>query len=167
MIELQIENTKLQEVIQNEKFNSNSKLLHAENDVLESNLKEEWAAQAIQDLQDKLREALDDKKEIEIEFVALKKNFLSLQQDFDAEKAKNENLGLELINLVNENKSLTTDANAVNRKHGDISDEHQRLLRKVEKLESELQEKREAIVVAQGEIERLKSELVRADLRAQ
>ena len=38
-------------------------------------------------------------------------------------------------------------------------------MRKVEKLESELQEKREAIVVAQGEIERLKSELVRADLR--
>ncbi len=79
-------------------------------------------------MQDKLREALDDKKEIEIEFVALKKNFLSLQQDFDAEKAKNENLGLELINLVNENKSLTSDANSVNRKHGDISDEHQRLL---------------------------------------
>ena len=97
----------------------------------------------------------------------MKKNFLSLQQDYDAEKAKNENLGLELINLVNENKSLTSDANSVNRKHGDISDEHQRLLRKVEKLESELQEKREAIVVAQGEIERLKSELVRADLRAQ
>jgi len=78
MIELQIENTKLQEIIQNDKFNINSKLLHAENDVLEANLKEEWAAQAIQDLQDKLKEALDDKKEIEIEFVALKKNFLNL-----------------------------------------------------------------------------------------
>ena len=68
----------MQEIIQNEKFESNSKLLHAENDVLESNLKEERAAQAIQELQEKLREALDEKKEIEIEFVALKKNFLNL-----------------------------------------------------------------------------------------
>ena len=167
MIELQIENTKLQEVVHNDKFNSNAKLLHAENDVLEANLKEERAAEAIQDLQDKLRTALDDKKEIEIEFVALKKNFLSLQTDFDQEKAKNDNLGLELINLMNQNKSLEAEANSVNRKHGDINDEHRRLIRKVEKLESELQEKREHIVVAQGEIERLKSELVRADLRGQ
>jgi coiled-coil domain-containing protein 78 len=54
-----------------------------------------------------LREALDDKKDIEIEFVALKKNFLNLTSDIDAEKAKNENLGIELINLVNENKALS------------------------------------------------------------
>lgn len=47
LIELQIENTKYQEIIQNEKFDTNSKLLHAENDVLESNLKEERAAKAI------------------------------------------------------------------------------------------------------------------------
>lgn len=107
------------------------------------------------------------KKEIEVEFVALKKNFFQVQEDYDKEKAKNDNLGLELINLANENKALQNDANSVNRKHGDINEEHRRLLRKVEKLEAELQEKREAIVVAQGEIERLKSELVRADLRGQ
>ena len=90
-----------------------------------------------------------------------------MQGDFDQEKAKNDNLGLELINLVNENKSLSNDANAVSRKHGDVAEEQRRLMRKVEKLESELQDKREAVVVAQGEIERLKSELVRADLKGQ
>lgn len=167
LVELQIENTKLQEIIQNEKFDSNAKLLHAENDVLESNIKEERAAQAIQDLQDKLREALDEKKEIEIEFVALKKNFINLQGELDSEKAKNDNLGLELINLVNENKVLQNDSNRINLKHGDVSTEQQKLLRKVEKLETELYDKREALVVAQGEIERLKSELVRADIAGQ
>jgi len=54
---------------------------------------------------------LEDKREIEIEFVALKKNFLNLSQDLDGEKAKNENLGIELVNLVNENKALESDAN--------------------------------------------------------
>ena len=93
-------------MIHNNTFDVNTKLMHAENDLLELNLKEERAAKAIQDLQDKLREALDDRKEIEIEFVALKKNFLNLQQDLDSEKAKNENLGIELVNLVNENKAL-------------------------------------------------------------
>jgi len=135
--------------------------------VLESNIKEERAAQAIQDLQDKLRESLDEKKEIEIEFVALKKNFINLQGELDAEKAKNDNLGLELINLVNENKVLQEDSNRVNMKQGDVSTEHQKLIRKVEKLETDLYDKREALVVAQGEIERLKSELVRADIAGQ
>ena len=110
---------------------------------------------------------MDEKKEIEIEFVALKKNFINLQQDLDAEKAKNDNLGLELINLVNENKVLQGDSNKANLKNGDISSEHQKLIRKVEKLETELYDKREALVVAQGEIERLKAELIRADIAGQ
>lgn len=79
LIELQIENTRLQEMLSNGQFEVNTKLLHAENDMLELNLKEERAAKAIQELQDRLREALEDKKEIEIEFVALKKNYLNLQ----------------------------------------------------------------------------------------
>lgn len=65
-------------MLSNNNFEVNTKLLYAENDLLELNLKEERAAKAIQELQDKLREALDDKREIEIEFVALKKNFLNL-----------------------------------------------------------------------------------------
>lgn len=98
-------------MLSNGQFEVNSKLLHAENDMLEFNLKEERAAKAIQELQDKLREALDDKKEIEIEFVALKKNYLNLQQDLEQERSKNDNMGLEFVNLVNENKALmlTTD----------------------------------------------------------
>jgi predicted transcriptional regulator len=79
--------------------------------MVEFNLKEERAAKAIQELQDKLREALDERKEIEIEFVALKKNYLNLQEDLERERSKNDNMGLEFVNLVNENKALqsTTD----------------------------------------------------------
>lgn len=106
LIELQIENTRLQEMMQNGQFDVSTKLLHAENDMLESNLKEERAAKAIQELQDKLRESLDDKKELEIEFVALRKNYLALQQEVDQERVKNDTIGVELVNLVNENKQL-------------------------------------------------------------
>ncbi len=38
--------------------------------------------------------------------MALKKNFLNLQNDYDNEKLENEDLGVEIINLANENKSL-------------------------------------------------------------
>jgi len=43
---------------------------------------------------------------LEIEFVALKKNYINVSTALEAEKAKSENIGLELINVVNENKSL-------------------------------------------------------------
>jgi hypothetical protein len=50
LIELQIENTRIQEMVQNGQFDTSSKLLHAENDMLELNLREERAARAIQEL---------------------------------------------------------------------------------------------------------------------
>ncbi len=39
---------------------------------------------------------------MKIEFVALKKNFLNLQNDYDNEKLKNENLSVEIIHLLEE-----------------------------------------------------------------
>ena len=54
---------------------------------------------------------MEDKRELEIEFVALKQNFLNLRDNYEEEKKKNENLGLELINTVNENKALQAELN--------------------------------------------------------
>jgi hypothetical protein len=75
LIELQIENTQLNEQIQNQTFEVNQKLLHAENDLLEHGVNEERSGKAVHELQDQLTIALNDRKDIEIEFIALKKNF--------------------------------------------------------------------------------------------
>lgn len=106
LIEKEIENTKLKQTIQEETFKVNSQLLHADNDILEQNIKSEKQAQVILELQDKLRDSLEEKREFEIEFVALKKNYLNVKQDLEHERVKNENIGLEIVNLVNENKVL-------------------------------------------------------------
>jgi hypothetical protein len=54
-------------------------------------------------------EARNDKKDFEIEFIALEKNYYQVKADLDQEKSKNENINLELINLVNENNALQKD----------------------------------------------------------
>lgn len=72
-------------------------------------MKEAGASRAISELQDRLTEAINDRKDIEIEFIALKKNFYNLRRDLDQERVKNENLGVELINLVNEHKTVQRD----------------------------------------------------------
>jgi chromosome segregation ATPase len=109
LIELQIENTRINETLHNQTFDVNTKLMHAENDLLEQNVKEERASKAISELQDRLTDAINDRKDIEIEFIALKKNFYNLRRDLDQERVKNENLGVELINLVNEHKTVQRD----------------------------------------------------------
>ena len=57
-------------------------------------------------MQDRLNEARNDRKDMEIEFIALKKNYYQVKQELDQEKLKRENLSIELINLVNENKNI-------------------------------------------------------------
>jgi len=50
LIELQIDNNKMSEQIQNQTFDVNTKLLHAENDLLGKNVREEKAAKVIHEL---------------------------------------------------------------------------------------------------------------------
>lgn len=106
LIELQIENTRINETLAEQTFEKRTELMHAENDLLEQNVKEERATRAISQLNDQLTEAIHDRKAIEMEFLALKTNFIRLQQSLEQERVKNENLGIELINLVNEHKTV-------------------------------------------------------------
>jgi hypothetical protein len=50
LVELQIENTRLMEIIQNEKYEMNNKLLNAESDLLTINVREEKALRTVQEL---------------------------------------------------------------------------------------------------------------------
>lgn len=75
LIDLQIENTKLNEQMMNSNQKINTDLLHAQEELQDQNIKEQRAAKAIQELQDKLVEARNDRQDFEIELIALKKNY--------------------------------------------------------------------------------------------
>ena len=122
-------------------------------------MKEERAAKAISELQDRLAEARNDKKDMEIEFIALKKNYYQIKQDLDQEKLKNENVAVELINLVNENKALQRDIQTDQKISGEVTQSRHYLEVKNERIEQELQESREALLNAQSEANSLKAEM--------
>jgi len=71
---------------------------------------------------------------------------------------------MELINSVNENKALHDEMNDIYKKHGSSNNENARFINKIEKLENENQEQREALVFAKAEIERLKTEMLKYDI---
>jgi len=71
---------------------------------------------------------------------------------------------LELIQLVNENRVLQQDTHLTAKKAGEVGDTMAQAERKNEKIGRELQETKEALLAAKGEVERLKTELIKYDL---
>lgn len=164
LIELQIENASLQENTSDKTYDINNKLLYAENEILSANMKEEKAMQAINEIQDKLKEALEEKRDIEIEFVALKANYIRLSNQLSDEKLKNENLSIEVINLVNSNKVISGDADYLTKVKGDSSKSQEKQLLDIDRLNSRNRSLEEALITSRSEIERLKSEAVKYEI---
>ena len=93
LVEMEMENTRLLDIISNEKFNSQSKLLNGvnpinPNDDMAASIREEKALQTISELQDRMKEILEDKRELELEFMALKKNYIFNLQELESERMK-------------------------------------------------------------------------------
>lgn len=84
-----------------------------------------------------MNDILQEKKEYEIEFVALRKNYIEINNELTNEKKKNENLGIELINLANENKALHDEINDIYKRSGSTNDENSKLINKLEKIDKQ------------------------------
>eukprot|EP00828_Plagiopyla_frontata_P003703 TRINITY_DN11192_c0_g1_i2.p1 TRINITY_DN11192_c0_g1~~TRINITY_DN11192_c0_g1_i2.p1 ORF type:complete len:540 (+),score=78.71 TRINITY_DN11192_c0_g1_i2:95-1621(+) len=91
-------------------------------------------------------------------------NFIQGQGDLDMERKKNENIGIELINVMNENKALHDEINDIYKKSGSTNDENARFINKIDRLEKDNHELREALIFSKAEIERLKTEMIKFDI---
>ena len=80
------------------------------------------------------------------------------------ERKKNENIGIELINVMNENKALHDEINDIYKKSGNTNEENARFINKIDKLEKDNNELREALIFSKAEIERLKTEMIKFDI---
>lgn len=109
--------------------------------------------------------ALEEKKEIEMELISVSKNHMNKKQELDEERRKTQRLGVDLINLINENKALHSDSRHLTEKQGSVHDDYARSLRKIEELEKEKMRLKEALMKAEGEIEKLRNEKFKAELR--
>ncbi|EQC32624.1 hypothetical protein SDRG_09937 [Saprolegnia diclina VS20] len=106
LVDLQLAHASSQEDIEKNSFALTTKLLNAENDVLELQMREEEHAAHLKRAQDAASAAMSEKRELAIEFVALKTNFVALRSAYEKEVATHQQVGLELLTLVNQKKTL-------------------------------------------------------------
>eukprot|EP01022_Parablepharisma_sp_SALTPOND_P008815 TRINITY_DN136_c0_g6_i1.p4 TRINITY_DN136_c0_g6~~TRINITY_DN136_c0_g6_i1.p4 ORF type:complete len:619 (+),score=132.25 TRINITY_DN136_c0_g6_i1:11833-13689(+) len=97
VVELQIENAKLQEQLHSTQIDQNAENMEERWDTTNLLEDRENAKKEIESLKDKLKMALEDNREIEAEFMTLKKNFLEKAQELESEKSKVEELNIRLL----------------------------------------------------------------------
>ncbi|XP_019633836.1 PREDICTED: coiled-coil domain-containing protein 78-like [Branchiostoma belcheri] len=101
LVDLQIENNRIQEDYEAANFELKNKVLTLENELMEVTLQKDKVARDLRNTHDRLRTSEKDHKELADEYIILKTNYLALTKEHDREKARNEELGMELLNLVN------------------------------------------------------------------
>ncbi len=164
IIELQIENSKLQEHMQNLRFESDSNGLHQEADAKDMDLRLEKAQKTIMDLQESLGQAVAEKKEFEVEFMSVKRNYLNKCKELDEQRRKNEQIGLELINVINENRALSKDSTTLGQKHSMVGNECDKQLKRANVTEAENARLKEELMRVSAELEHANNDKIKAEV---
>jgi chromosome segregation ATPase len=107
--------------LQEQKYEKGNRILNQEDELLNMQIKEEKALSLIHELKEKLKLVFEDKKDLETEFLILKKNYIEMSNELDQEKLKVENLGLELINLTNAKKEIEKELQLITKHHNSES----------------------------------------------
>jgi hypothetical protein len=166
LIEMKIENNQLVQKREMNEVDIKDKVLYAESQVLEANIEKEKALKAINEMQSKDRKILEDKRELEIEFVALKKNYLQVKDELKLANETNETLSLEILNIVNSNKALTGDSNSLANQQVNLKSLNATLQVDNASLKKKVLELEKQVYGCNLEIERLKSEVTRFQINA-
>ena len=96
--------------------------------------------------------------------MALKKNYLNKTKELEEQKRKNDHIGVEIINLMNENKALTNDTTNISKKHGTVHSEYEKSMKQMNELQEEIAKLKEELVNANAQTERVKNEKRKAEL---
>lgn len=106
LIELQMANNGLKQNESSIRQELESKLIGAENDILETGMREQNLADETARLAKEVEALRSDKKTLSIEYVALRSNYMNLNAELDEANEQQQALNVQLINLINANKAL-------------------------------------------------------------
>lgn len=151
----------------NDKYELVTKLLNAENEIMESERKEQKKIQNVDDLKGQIEKLTKEKKELALEFITLKTNFMNVTKDLNKELTKNEELGVELLTLVNQKKSMESRQEAISQERDQLKKEHVKLTHEMSLMQGAMRDVEDKLSNEQELCERLRAEKLRADMELQ
>ncbi|XP_077981514.1 uncharacterized protein LOC144436568 isoform X2 [Glandiceps talaboti] len=118
LVDLQLDNNRIKEDAEQARFELTNRILSLENELMELGIEKDKAAKKYRDARERMDEMERDRKELADEYVRLKSNYVALSKEHERELAKNEELGIELLNLVNARATLLKQQENIERAHG-------------------------------------------------
>ncbi|KAL5021078.1 hypothetical protein ScPMuIL_000233 [Solemya velum] len=113
LVEMQIENNKIREEAEANKFELTNKILMLENSLIDAETEREKQKKSARNARERLSELERDRKDLADEYVVLKTNYLALVRESEKEATRNEELSIELLNLVNAKAALMQQVHAL------------------------------------------------------
>jgi len=167
LLDMQIENNQLVERSEAEKYELLSKIMNAENEILELVSKEQKRDEGAEKLKNQYETLEQQKIGLQQDFLALQANFVRVDQDLKAELKKNEELGLELLTLVNQRNALSTECEELKKQKQAFESENEKLEGGFTSRQDELAEVKRKLKEERGVSETLRSEKIKAELELQ
>jgi coiled-coil domain-containing protein 78 len=164
LVDLQIENNELVERSENDKYELVTKLLNAENEIMESERKEQKKMSNVDELKSKIIKLTKEKKDLAMEFITLKTNYMNVTKDLNKELSKNEELGVELLTLVNQKNAMESEQNAISLERDQLKKEHVKLTHEMSLMQGAMRDIEDKLNNEQELSERLRADKLRADM---
>ncbi|XP_078318068.1 coiled-coil domain-containing protein 78-like isoform X1 [Crassostrea virginica] len=122
LVEMQIENNKIREDAESNKFELTNKILVLTNNLVEAESERDKHIRAARNAKERLQEMEKERKDLADEYVVLKTNYLALVREHEKEAKRNDELSIELLNLVNAKAALMKQIHALSDSDTGIGD---------------------------------------------
>ncbi|XP_033637168.1 coiled-coil domain-containing protein 78-like [Asterias rubens] len=106
LVDLQIENSRIKEKASQDAFELNNKLMSLDTDYRQALIIKDQQAKEAKMYRDRLDLIERERHELADKFVVMKADYKALAQKYDSEVSRNQDLGLELLNLLNAKVTL-------------------------------------------------------------
>jgi len=167
LLDLRIENNKLVERCEAEKYELVTKLLNAENEVLQYEMKQESFEKNSAALKQELQDAKRQSDEFKNDLIQLKESYSRIESQFKEELTKNEELGVELLTLVNQKNALHKEAEELRKERAKLQQESETVDSRLANLLSEKSSLEDSLSVERQLTEELKADKLKAQLELQ
>lgn len=164
LLKVKMERTQEKEEVEVARHTLETRLIDAQNDVLEWEMREQTREKGAKDLGAEFDAANEKLRETESKYVALTESYKALQTAHEAAQSKVQALSVELLNLVNERNVLSEATKRLERELGEMKLAHGESGREAERLRASTRELETTLLERTEELTALREAKVRAEL---
>uniref|UniRef100_K3WC44 DUF4472 domain-containing protein n=1 Tax=Globisporangium ultimum (strain ATCC 200006 / CBS 805.95 / DAOM BR144) TaxID=431595 RepID=K3WC44_GLOUD len=166
-VEFEIEKNNRVKELDRDKFEMETKLIQAEQMVIEIQQDDSKKATQIQDLCAKMNEVIHEKKLLSEELAIIQKHTKQLEQDLQKEAKKNQQLSLELLVAVSQKQKSQSDLEDFEKRNRQLTKQLEEIVATSNQMKVENAELKEKQAAFESQLESMRRELVMKELQAE